>query len=192
MSLKEKTYSVLVVSVSKNFITDMHTLLSSSKYEAVKYTGSVSSAKRANLEKAYDIVIIDTPLPDDTGDELAVDLSTNENSIVMMLVHYDLYEEVHENYSKYGIFVASKPTSVEILSQSLNWLESARERTRSYENKTLSIEDKMQEIRLVHQAKLKLITDNGMSEDDAHKYISKQAMDRCVNKGVIAQEILNK
>lgn len=170
----------------------MHTLLSSSKYEAVKYTGSVSSAKRANLEKAYDIVIIDTPLPDDTGDELAVDLSTNENSIVMMLVHYDLYEEVHENYSKYGIFVASKPTSVEILSQSLNWLESARERTRSYENKTLSIEDKMQEIRLVHQAKLKLITDNGMSEDDAHKYISKQAMDRCVNKGVIAQEILNK
>ncbi|MBQ2643275.1 MAG: ANTAR domain-containing protein [Eubacterium sp.] len=192
MSLKEKTYSVLVVSVSKNFITDMHTLLSSSKYEAVKYTGSVSSAKRANLEKAYDIVIIDTPLPDDTGDELAVDLSTNENSIVMMLVHYDLYEEVHENYSKYGIFVASKPTSVEILSQSLNWLKSARERTRSYEKRTLSIEDKMQEIRLVNLAKLKLITDKGMSEDEAHKYISKQAMDKCVNKGAIAQEILNK
>ena len=192
MSLKEKTYSVLVVSVSKNFITDMHTLLSSSKYEAVKYTGSVSSAKRANLEKAYDIVIIDTPLPDDTGDELAVDLSTNENSIVMMLVHYDLYEEVHENYSKYGIFVASKPTSVEILSQSLNWQKSARERTRSYEKRTLSIEDKMQEIRLVNLAKLKLITDKGMSEDEAHKYISKQAMDKCVNKGAIAQEILNK
>ena len=192
MSLKEKTYSVLVVSASQNLITSMHDLLSSSKFETVKYTASVSSAKRANLEKAYDIVIIDTPLPDETGDDLAIDLSTNEASIVMMLVHYDLYDEIHENYSKYGIFVASKPTSDEVLAHSLNWLESARERTRSYEKKTLSIEDKMQEIRLVNQAKLILITDKGMSEDEAHKYISKQAMDKCVSKGVIAEEILGK
>ena len=111
MSLKEKTYSVLVVSASQNLITSMHDLLSGSKFETVKYTASVSSAKRANLEKAYDIVIIDTPLPDETGDDLAIDVSTNEASIVMMLVHYELYDEIHENYSKYGIFVASKPTS---------------------------------------------------------------------------------
>ncbi len=192
MSLKEKSYSVLVVSASQNFITNMHDLLSSSKYETVKYTASISSAKRANIEKAYDIVLIDTPLPDGTGDELAIDLSTDESSIVMMLVHYDLYDEIHENYSKYGIFVAPKPISNELLTYSLNWLESARERTRGYEKKTLSIEDKMQEIRLVNQAKLLLITDKGMNEDEAHKYISKQAMDKCVSKGVIAKEILNK
>ena len=50
----------------------------------------------------------------------------------------------------------------------------------------------MQEIRLVNQAKLILITDKGMSEDEAHKYISKQAMDKCVSKGDIAKEILDK
>ena len=164
--------------------------LSSSKYNLVKYTSSISSAKRANVEKLYDIVIIDTPLPDGTGDSFAVDISSNQASIVMMLVHYDLYTQVHENYAKHGIFIKRKPTDHESLQTALEWLESARERIRPFEKKTLSIEDRMQEIRKVNQAKLFLITEKGMSEDEAHKYISKQAMDQCVSKRVIAEEIL--
>ncbi len=189
--LKERSYSVLVVSASENFIKMLKQNLSSAKYNLVKYTSSISSAKRANVEKLYDIVIIDTPLPDGTGDSFAVDISSNQASIVMMLVHYDLYTQVHENYAKHGIFIKRKPTDHESLQTALEWLESARERIRPFEKKTLSIEDRMQEIRTVNQAKLFLITEKGMSEDEAHKYISKQAMDRCVSKRVIAEEILN-
>lgn len=188
--LKERSYSVLVVSASENFIKMLKQNLSSAKYNLVKYTSSISSAKRANVEKLYDIVIIDTPLPDGTGDSFAVDISSNQASIVMMLVHYDLYTQVHENYAKHGIFIKRKPTDHESLQTALEWLESARERIRPFEKKTLSIEDRMQEIRKVNQAKLFLITEKGMSEDEAHKYISKQAMDRCVSKRVIAEEIL--
>lgn len=188
--LKERSYSVLVVSASENFIKMLKQNLSSAKYNLVKYTSSISSAKRANVEKLYDIVIIDTPLPDGTGDSFAVDISSNQASIVMMLVHYDLYTQVHENYAKHGIFIKRKPTDHESLQTALEWLESARERIRPFEKKTLSIEDRMQEIRKVNQAKLFLITEKGMSEDEAHKYISKQAMDRCVSKRVIADEIL--
>ena len=184
--LKERSYSVLVVSASENFIKMLKQNLSSSKYNLVKYTSSISSAKRANVEKLYDIVIIDTPLPDGTGDSFAVDISSNQASIVMMLVHYDLYTQVHENYARHGIFIKRKPS----LQTALEWLESARERIRPFEKKTLSIEDRMQEIRKVNQAKLFLITEKGMSEDEAHKYISKQAMDRCVSKRAIAEEIL--
>ena len=188
--LKERSYSVLVVSASENFIKMLKQNLSSSKYNLVKYTSSISSAKRANVEKLYDIVIIDTPLPDGTGDSFAVDISSNQASIVMMLVHYDLYTQVHENYARHGIFIKRKPTDHESLQTALEWLESARERIRPFEKKTLSIEDRMQEIRKVNQAKLFLITEKGMSEDEAHKYISKQAMDRCVSKRVVAEEIL--
>ena len=188
--LKERSYSVLVVSASENFIKMLKQNLSSSKYNLVKYTSSISSAKRANVEKLYDIVIIDTPLPDGTGDSFAVDISSNQASIVMMLVHYDLYTQVHESYARHGIFIKRKPTDHESLQTALEWLESARERIRPFEKKTLSIEDRMQEIRKVNQAKLFLITEKGMSEDEAHKYISKQAMDRCVSKRVVAEEIL--
>ena len=50
-------------------------------------------------------------------------------------------------------------------------MESARERLRQFEKKSLSIEDKMAEIRLVNKAKWILISELSMSEPEAHHYI---------------------
>jgi len=72
----------------------------------------------------------------------------------------------------------------------LDWMASARERLRKLEKKTLSIEEKMKEIRIVNRAKWLLITELKMSEPDAHRYIEKKAMDRCVTKREIAEEII--
>ena len=72
----------------------------------------------------------------------------------------------------------------------LSWLSSARERLRRFEKKTLSIEEKMAEIRIVNQAKWILITELHMDEPSAHRYIEKQAMDRCVSKREVAKEII--
>ena len=73
---------------------------------------------------------------------------------------------------------------------SLNWMESVRERLRQLEKKSLSIEEKMVEIRLVNKAKWLLISELSMSEPDAHHYIEKQAMNRCITKRTIAEEII--
>ena len=51
-------------------------------------------------------------------------------------------------------------------------------------------EEKMAEIRLVNKAKWILISELSMSEPEAHRYIEKQAMDRCVSKRTIAEEII--
>ena len=67
---------------------------------------------------------------------------------------------------------------------------SIRERLRKLEKKTATIEDKIAEIRKVNQAKWILIEELKMSEEDAHKYIERQAMDRCVSKKEIAEEII--
>ena len=48
----------------------------------------------------------------------------------------------------------------------------------------------MEEIRLVNRAKWRLIEVLKMTEAQAHRYIEKQAMDRCVNRRTIASEIL--
>ncbi|MBO7398787.1 MAG: ANTAR domain-containing protein, partial [Clostridia bacterium] len=70
------------------------------------------------------------------------------------------------------------------------WLISARERIRRIEKKALSIEEKMNEIRLVNRAKWLLISELKMSEPDAHRYIEKQAMDRCIPRRLVAEEII--
>ena len=59
------------------------------------------------------------------------------------------------------------------------------------EQKTASIEEKMEEIRLVNRAKWLLIEQLRMTESEAHRYIEKQAMDRCVTKRSIAENIIS-
>lgn len=65
-----------------------------------------------------------------------------------------------------------------------------RERLRRMEKKTASVEEKMEEIRVVNRAKLLLISERGMNEAEAHRYIEKQAMDSCVTKRTIAESIV--
>ena len=69
-------------------------------------------------------------------------------------------------------------------------MSSARERLRKAEKKTLSIEEKMEEIRIVNRAKWILIRELKLDEPETHRYIEKQAMDRCISKRIVAEEII--
>ena len=66
----------------------------------------------------------------------------------------------------------------------------SRERLRKLEKKALSVEEKMEEIRIVNRAKWILVDQLKMSEDDAHHHIERQAMNRCVTKKEIAMGII--
>ena len=49
----------------------------------------------------------------------------------------------------------------------------------------------VEEIRLVNRAKLILIKMRGMTEAEAHRFIVRSAMDRCVKKRQVAREIID-
>ena len=61
MSLKERVYSVLIVSAAENFNSSLGTLLPESKYTPICIVNSISAAKRAISERAFDFVIINSP-----------------------------------------------------------------------------------------------------------------------------------
>ncbi|MCR5755168.1 MAG: ANTAR domain-containing protein [Acetatifactor sp.] len=190
MSLKEHIYSILIVSSADNFTSALTELLSEAKYSPIHIVKNVSHAKRALAEKSYDFVIINSPLPDDAGIRLAIDVSSESRTAVLLFAKTDIYAEIHSKTADYGVFTLSKPTSRVILLHALDWLESARERLRLFEKKTTSIEDKMTEIRIVNKAKWLLISELNMSEPDAHRYIEKTAMDRSLSKKAVAEEII--
>ena len=191
MGLPEHIYSVLVVSASDKFNETLRRLLPENRYSPVITAADVSGARRRLLEERYDLVIINTPLPDDFGTRLALDVCASSGTGVLLLVGAEHYPDVNARVSPYGVLVLSKPTSAQLVSQSLLLLCGTRERLRRMEQKTASIEEKMEEIRLVNRAKWLLIEQLKMTEQDAHRYIEKQAMDRCVTKRVIAEQILS-
>ena len=190
MSLKERVYSVLIVSAAESFNDALSALLPNSKYSPTNFVSNISAAKRALAERAFDFVIINSPLPDDIGTRFAIDTGSSKETVVLLMVRAELQAEIYDKVAEHGVFVLPKPTSKPTMAIALSWLSSAREKLRKTEKKTLSIEEKMEEIRIVNRAKWILIRELKLDEPEAHRYIEKQAMDRCVSKKVIAEEII--
>ena len=185
-----KYYSVLVVSAGEKFHDTMAGLLPAADYYPVKFVSNIAAAKRAYLEQRYDFVIINAPLPDDFGMRFAIDVSNGSSTVALLIVRAETYDDMHAKVVGEGVFTLAKPTSTQIILRTLEWMAAARERLRRLEYKATSIEVKMEEIRLINRAKWLLIENLKMTEADAHRYIEKQAMDRCVPRREIALGIV--
>ena len=190
MSLKELIYSVLLVSASEKFNDALMALLPELKYRPIQVVTSINAARRAVAERTYDQIIINAPLPDDMGVRFAIDACRSGGTVVLLIVRSELHAEIDDKVVEHGVFTLAKPIARPTLLTALGWMISARERLRKTEKKTLSIEEKMEEIRIVNRAKWILIRELKMDEPEAHRYIEKQAMDRCVTRRLIAEEIL--
>ncbi|MBR5742802.1 MAG: ANTAR domain-containing protein [Clostridia bacterium] len=190
MSLRERVYSVLVVSTAEKLNTALVSMLPESHYDPVQIVSNVSAAKRLWSERSFDFVIVNSPLPDGDGSRFAIDVAIGSGAAVLFLVRAEQYNDFFEKVAEYGVFALAKPLNRPLVSICLDWLSSARERLRRLEKKAVSIEEKMEEIRIVNRAKWLLISELNMDESQAHRYIEKQAMDRCVSRKEIAAEII--
>ena len=182
--------SLLIVSAQTKFNESLKELTAARGY-AVSLVTSVSNAKRKVNERSYDHVLVNAPLPDDNGVRFAADCSQG-SSAVLLLVREELYAEVFSMVCPCGVYMLPKPTSRQMLMQAFDWLESTHERLTRLEKKTLSAEEKLEEIRRVNRAKLLLISNEGLSETDAHHRIEKMAMDNGITKLTAADLIINK
>ncbi len=191
MQLKERRYSVLIASSQPKFNQALSELIADRRNYECELETSVSSAKRRMLDRTFDMLIINVPLPDDDGISLAIDKSAGMASAVLLLVKSEYYSDVFDRVCPHGVYTLPKPSPKQMVSQAFDWLESTKERLRRLEKKSVSLEDKMQEIRLVNRAKWLLISKKKMSEDDAHRHIEKLAMDKCITKREAAQQLIS-
>lgn len=189
MEINERSCAALLVSSSEKFDGGMIPILQEQGF-AVKSVKSCSVARRALVEEGYDIVVINTPMPDEFGSGLAEDIAVKSGSGVLLLTKAENYPELSAALSPCGVLVMQKPTSAAAISQSLVLLRATRERLRRMEQRTVTVEEKMEEIRMVVRAKWLLIEKLKMTEPDAHRYIEKTAMDRCITKREVAESII--
>ena len=190
MVFMERTYSVLLVSASEKLNTTILPMLPPTDYWPVHVAGSVSEAQRKLLERAYDIVLINAPLPDDPGMRLAVNTCMSGSAGVLLLVRSELYNDVYAKVVSDGVLTLPKPTSAQMIAQSLRMLCATRERLRQMEEKQVSVEKKIEEIRYINRAKWLLIECLSMTEADAQRYIEKQAMDQRISKREAAENVI--
>lgn len=174
----------------QKFLDALMPMLPETEYSPVCIAANAAAARRELMRRSFDFIIINAPLPDEFGTRFAIDASQCPGSVVLLLVRSEVYEQTNAKVLSQGVFTLAKPTPAQTLQQGLKWMAAARERLRRLEKKASTVEEKMEVIRLVNRAKWVLIEKHHMSEPDAHRYIEKQAMDRCASRKEIAQEIL--
>lgn len=190
MVFQERTYSVLIVTASERFTDSIMPLLPMTDYWPVQTASSVAEARRWLADTEFDIVLINTPLPDDFGMHLAIDICTGSSAGVLLLVKNDHYNEIYSKVVRYGVITLSKPTNRQMVAQNLRILCATRERIRQMQAKQATVEEKIKEIRLVNRAKWLLIECLNMTEAEAHRYIEKQAMDLRISRREAAENII--
>ncbi|MBQ5325649.1 MAG: ANTAR domain-containing protein [Oscillospiraceae bacterium] len=186
---KKRMYSMLIVSTVANFSNAIIPLLPDGVFNPIDSVHSIGSARKAIDEKKYDIVIINKS-NDDFGVRFAIDISVNWNAVVLLIVNNDVYADITNRVTVFGVFTLYRPVSKWTMSTALSWMASARERDRKKEQSEQSAADKLEEIRIINRAKWILIGEMNMTEEQAHRHIEKQAMDMCNSKKEIAESII--
>jgi AmiR/NasT family two-component response regulator len=185
-----KQNSVLIVSGSERSRETLAEVFASARYSPVTSRGSAAEARRLLLDAPYSLVFINTPLPDETGAQLALDLSSSRNCCVALIVPGDTYDQVNEQVEDAGVLTLSKPCTAQQLRQVAGMMSATRFKLADLEKKTATLEEKMEEVRLVNRAKWMLIERRGMDETAAHRYIEKLAMDARQTRRLVAQTLI--
>lgn len=189
--VERRPYSVLAVSKTEQLCNMLSDALPKDLFSRVVSASESGEARRCMTEMSdVDIVVINTPLPDDFGIELAVGIAARREIGVILIVKADIFEQVASKVEKYGIVTLKRPLSKNELYMAVRMLCAVRHRFEAYEREAVSLRAKMEEIRLVNRAKWLLMDRLKMSEPEAHRYVEKQAMDRCVKKAEVARSII--
>ena len=188
--MKESSvYSVLVVSPAGRGADFRASVFDAPTFDPVVNASSAGEARRLLSSEQYDLIAVNSPLPDETGIDFCIDAAQGPSG-VMLFVKNDIYEIVSSQCTREGIFVIPKPNTQRNVAQSVTLLCAICERLRKYEKKTRTLREKMDSIRIVNRAKWLLIERLGMTEQDAHGYIEKEAMNRRRTSREIAEEII--
>ena len=190
MTASKEPRRVLIVSGGNKLFEYFSSLLPPADFSPITKAGSAGEAKRVLLQTGAEIVIIDTPLPDEFGVNFALDIA-GQSLGVMLVVKAELYDRVCYKVEDAGIFTVCKPNNRQTLYTAARLLAALSARLQRSERENRSLQEKMADIRLVNRAKWLLIEHFGLSEAEAHRLIEKRAMDERVSRRQVAEGIIN-
>lgn len=172
--------NVLIVSSGRKSMDYFNDLFSEVPNTFLYFAENASDAKEQFSRSPFDIVIINTPLTDETGYELALHYA--EKSGVLLLTKFDLPCDISKQMSDSGILVMKKSFYKSTFFRAINLLKS--------DIKKENLQKEFEKVRTIDRAKYVLMERLLLSEEQAYSYIKRHAMDMRVTKENVAQAVL--
>ncbi len=189
MATEKRKYRVLVAGGGDKFYDYICENLPRDDYGPILRAGDAGEARRLLLDSPADIIIINAPLADEFGVELALDLAEGTAGI-LLLVKNEVYDQVCTQVEDSGVLTLGKPTTRQGFYTAVRLLTAMTARLSKLEKANQSLQEKMADIRVVNRAKWLLMEHHHMKEQDAHYFIEKQAMDMRLPRRQVAENII--
>jgi len=182
--------SVLIVSASEKGTEFFAELLQSASIRQTTVTRSCAEARRLLLEQDFDLVIINAPLRDESGEALARQIASRGLSQVILVVKSEFFDAVSAACEADGVLTVAKPVNKAVFWSAMSLVRSSANMLKRMQTENAQLKQKIEDIRIVDRAKCILISFMNMDEKEAHRYIEKQAMDMRSTKRIVAEGIL--
>lgn len=182
--------SALIVSSSEASITFFNDMLSAASIGPAVVAGSCAQARRLMLARDFDLVIVNAPLRDETGEALAREVASSAEGQVILVVKAELFDALSAACEEDGVLTIARPVNRHVFWSALKLARAAHNRLSRMRRDNRGLMKKIEDIRVVDRAKCLLISYLGIGEAEAHRYIEKQAMDTRETKRAVAESIL--
>lgn len=189
MASGKNIYKVLVAGANDKTFALLQTLLPGSSYDLPLRAGSAGEAKRMALDYAVDIAILNAPMRDEFGTQLALNLA-RDNVGVLLLVPGESFDGVRDQVEDEGVMALAKPLTRQTLEMGLHMITALRGKLLQMDRRNRALQEKMTDIRTINRAKWLLIEQLRMTESEAHYYIERQAMDTRLSRREVAENII--
>lgn len=189
MASGKNIYKVLVAGANDKTFALLQTLLPGSSYAPPLRAGSAGEAKRMALDYAVDIAILNAPMRDEFGTQLALSLA-RDNVGVLLLVPGESFDGVRDQMEDEGVMALAKPLTRQTLEMGLHMITALRGKLLQMDRRNRALQEKMTDIRTINRAKWLLIEQLRMTESEAHYYIERQAMDTRLSRREVAENII--
>ncbi len=183
---------ILVVSASEKSCAALAQILKRYAWNNLDFASSGVETRRAVLRGNYALIIINAPLSDEQGNVLASDMIENTRSSVILIAKNDIADMLASKVEDEGVFVIPKPIQQRQFLSAVRLALAFSLRIAEIEKKMINQEKKYEELRMISRAKCMLIEKESMSENEAHRFIEKQAMDRRESRAQIAAGIIKR
>lgn len=190
MVFEPNPYSVLIVSPSGKLRESLAPLLPPGEYDPICTARSAAEAKRMLLQQDFDLILINSPLPDGPGIEFAEDLCAQTEAGVLLMVRAEVCAEVTGQVQKCGVMTLHKPSSLALAELAVHALCAVRERLRQKSGRQATVEEKIRELQLIDRAKWALIEKQRLTEPEAHRALERLAMEKGITKRQAAEEVI--
>lgn len=182
--------SVLIVSNTSSTLQIVSNMLQAQVFDRISTAQNGGEGRRNLIENDYDLIIIDSPLPDEFGDDFSLYAAENFGSGVIQIVDESRLDDINSDIEDAGVFVLPKPISPEFFYQAVKLLVASRRRLQNLEDENQKLRKKIDEMRVVNRAKLVLVQKMQMNEEQAHHYIEKMSMDTRKSRVEVSENII--